>query len=93
MTTCALPTCTAEIHEDANARRVYCTDAHRARAHRERRAEGIALMTASTEAMHRGDVAEWRLLSEAGLAVLRSTPRKPLSPEILALIAQLEGRA
>ncbi|MGW5239920.1 hypothetical protein ACWEOW_13390 [Monashia sp. NPDC004114] len=90
---CARSSCPSHIADDAHARRAFCTDACRARALRERRAEGLALLTASTTAMERGDVPEWRRLADAGMAVLRSLPSKPLAPEVRELLDELAQEA
>lgn len=84
---CEHVNCTKSVSPDARADARFCSTSCRVNAHLTNRRKGIKLLVAATEALERGDKAAWLDLTNRGMALVRKDP-KPLSPEVLAVIAE-----
>lgn len=70
----------------------FCSTSCRVNSHNMKRREVINLLVAGTEALERGDAAEWKRLTEQGMAIHRSLPMRPLPDSVLDLIAEINAR-
>lgn len=66
--------CAAPLRSNVRPDAIYCEDRCRVKAFRARRKAAARVLDMATEALNRGDVSDWRDLTEVAMQTMRSTP-------------------